>query len=119
KQVILLGQPNLMQPRIRKYQLSGDVPKQQPSLPGLLKLISATRLKMNQVDVGDVRKNILSFILSAVERLLLKSSRSRHANARRHRLSRRLGGLLCSLVGCNHSVTSISTHWNFTAEILF
>ena len=86
EQVIFLGEPNLMQPRIREYQLPRDVPKQQPSLPGLLKLISATGLKMNQVDVVDIQKDILSFILSAVECFLLKSSSSRHANARRHRL---------------------------------
>src|SRR5437667_4151079 len=57
EQVIFLSEPNLMQPRIREYQLPRDVPKQQPSLPGLLKLIAATGLKMNQVDVGDVQKN--------------------------------------------------------------
>jgi hypothetical protein len=32
--------------------------------------------------VGDAQNNILSFILSAVEGFLLKSSSSRHANAR-------------------------------------
>jgi hypothetical protein len=52
-----------MQPWIREYQLPRDVSKQQPSLPNLLKLISATRLKMNQVDVGDAQNSILSFIL--------------------------------------------------------
>src|SRR6266480_1580159 len=99
-----------MQPRIREYQLPRDVPKQQPSLPRLLKLIAATRLKMNQVDVVDAQKNILSFILSAVERFLLKSSSSRHANTRLHRLSRHLGGLPCLLVEFNHLVTSLSPH---------
>src|SRR5881409_876542 len=74
---------------------------------------------MNQVNVVDVQKNILSFILSAVERFLLKSSRSRHANARRHSLSRHLGDPACLLVDFNHRVTSLLAHWNFTAQILF
>jgi hypothetical protein len=111
EQVIFLGEPNLMQSRVREYQLPRDVPKHQSSQPGLLKLISATRLKMNQVDIGDVRKNILCFILSAVECFFLKSSSSRHANARFHRLSWHVGSLPRFLVECNQLVTSVSPHW--------
>jgi hypothetical protein len=78
--IIFASKPDFMETGIHKDHSSGEVPKHQLPLPFVLELVARTWFEADQVDIVNLHKDVLSFIMTAKKSLFLEVSPTGHTN---------------------------------------